>query len=272
MSTLPPGSQDNPYGAPAAPVSDTVGTAAGVVERGRVLSPLRGFGWYGEAWRLFTVSPWAWIGIWLLFFLCVAVLSIVPLLGFIANALAGPIFIGGVMLAARSAERSGVVPVGQLFAAFGSHAGPLALLGILQLVAWIVIMIIGGLAGATLVFSTIGIAGSTAPTGPADLFSRTWLPLLGMGLLVAIIYLPVAYATWFAAALVTQNDVPAVDALRMGFVGTFRNVLPLLVFLLCAAVLAVLASLPLLLGWFVLGPLFLCALYVQYREIFAAAS
>jgi hypothetical protein len=36
-------------------------------------------------------------------------------------------------------------------------------------------------------------------------------------------------------------------------------------------VLAVLATLPVLLGWLVLGPVVLCAIYVQYREMFVVA-
>jgi uncharacterized membrane protein len=110
------------------------------------------------------------------------------------------------------------------------------------------------------------------PASPAAFFSRSWLPLVGMGVVFGIIYMPIAYATWLASALITINDAPAMDALRMGFVGTFRNLLPLIVFTLCFVVLAFFASLPVLLGWLVLGPLGFCAIYVVYREIFAIAA
>jgi len=272
MSTPSPGPGANPYGAPLAPVSDAVTGERGYVEHGRALPAARGFAWYGEAWRLFTVSPWAWIAIWLLFALCTVVVSLIPLLGAFANALLSPIFIGGVMLAARAADRSGTVPIGHLFAAFGSHAGPLALVGLLQLVATIVIFIVGGMIGGALIFSLPGLVGPGAAASPAEFFSRAWLPLVGIGVVFAIIYMPIAYATWLASALITQHDVPALDALRMGFVATFRNLLPLIVFTLAFVVLAMLATLPALLGWFVLGPVVLCAIYVQYREMFAVAA
>ena len=270
MATTPEGPGSNPYGAPLAPVSDTLSAdARGLVDGGRALPAARGLEWYGAAWRLFCVSPGAWIGIWVLFVVCMIVVSLFPLLGMFANALLAPIFLGGVMLAARSAERAGVVPVGHLFAAFGSHAGSLALIGLVQLVvSFALVMLFGILAAIVLP----GLVGFGARGTFADFLAAAWLPFVGIGVVTGIVYLPIAYAMWMAAALVTLHGLPAMDALRMGFAGVFRNVLPLLVFFIAGLVLAVLASLPILLGWLVLGPLFLCAIYVQYRDVFAAGS
>jgi len=49
------------------------------------------------------------------------------------------------------------------------------------------------------------------------------------------------------------------------------NVLPLLVFGLIYLVLAVVAAIPLLLGFLVLGPVTVCAVYASYEEVFGAA-
>ena len=271
MATTPESPGSNPYGAPLAPVSDRPSDQAGaLVDGGRALPASRGLEWYGEAWRLFRVSPGAWIGIWVLFVVCMVVVSIFPLLGMFANALLAPIFLAGVMLAARSAATAGDVPVGHLFAAFGSHAGPLALIGLIQLVISFALVMLFAIAGALVVPGLIGVG--IARGSPEQFLAAAWLPFVGIGVVMGFLYLPVAYATWMAAALVALHDLPAMDALRMGFAGVFRNVLPLLVFFLVGIVLAVLASLPVLLGWLVLGPLFLCALYVQYRDVFAAAA
>ena len=272
MSSFPPGPGANPYGAPVAPVSDAAVADGGYVERGRSLPASRGFAWYGEAWRVFTVAPMAWIGIWLLFALCLLVVSIIPILGMVANALLTAILIGGVAQAARAADRTRAVSVGQLFGAFGSHAGPLALIGLLQLIAAVVLFMVGSMMGGALLFSMIGMGTTVAPTSVPELFSRAWLPLMGVGMVLGLLYMPIAFASWLATALVALNNVPVLDALRMGFGATFRNLLPLLVFTVAFFVLAILASVPLLLGWFLLGPLVLCAIYVQYREIFAAPA
>src|SRR5512142_756661 len=115
MSRRPDPHGGNPYGAPRAPVLDVLaGDASGIIERGRSLPAGQGLEWWRMSWRLFKVAPLAWIGIWLLFVVCVMVLSFVPLLGMIAGSLPQPIFGGGIMLAPRRAARSEVVPVGHL--------------------------------------------------------------------------------------------------------------------------------------------------------------
>jgi uncharacterized membrane protein len=54
----------------------------------------------------------------------------------------------------------------------------------------------------------------------------------------------------------------------MSFLGCVRNIGALVVFTLVGVLLAVLASLPALLGWFVLAPVLLCATYAAYRDLF----
>jgi hypothetical protein len=269
VANIPEGPASNPYGAPLARVTDAPSAEAhGLLDQGRAVPAKRGLAWYGDAWRLFRVSPGAWIGLWVLFVVLVTVVTIIPLLGAIATFLLTPIFLGGAMLAARSAERTRMVPVGQLFAAFGTHAGPLALIGLLNLVAWFVVFMVVGLGAAMVLPSFLipGIAG--APQNASSNYLMAMLPFIGIGFLTACIYVPITYATWMAAALVALHDIPAIDALRLGFGGIFRNVLPLLVCWLAGAVLAVLASVPLFLGWLVLGPVGLCVLYAQYRDVF----
>jgi hypothetical protein len=269
MAATPEDPGTNPYGAPLAPVSDTPSAdTQGLVDGGRALPAAHAFEWYRGAWRLFRVAPGPWIAIWILFVVCMVVVSLFPLLGMFANPLLAPIFLGGVMLAARSGDRAGFVPIGHLFAAFGSHAGPLALIGLIQLAISFALVIVFGIVAAMILPGLAGV-GITRGT-PEQFLAAAALPFVGIGIVAGIVYLPIAYAIWMAAALVALHDLPAMDALRMGFAGVFRNVLPFLVFFVVGLVLAVLASVPVLLGWLVLGPLFLCALYVQYRDVFAA--
>ena len=48
--------------------------------------------------------------------------------------------------------------------------------------------------------------------------------------------------------------------------------LPLLVFALVTIALAIAATIPLALGWFVLGPAILCAIYAQFADLFEATA
>jgi uncharacterized membrane protein len=75
-----------------------------------------------------------------------------------------------------------------------------------------------------------------------------------LGVVAALIFVPITNAVWLASALAALEGASALDALRRAFSATFRNLLPLLVFVLVTFALAVVATIPLALGWFVLGP------------------
>ena len=77
-------------------------------------------------------------------------------------------------------------------------------------------------------------------------------------------------AYWFAPALVMlRNDEP-VAAMKASFVACLANVVPMLVYSLIGLVLAIVATIPFGLGWFVLGPVFAASVYASYKDIFGA--
>jgi hypothetical protein len=257
----------NPYQAPSAFVSDGAVTAPGeLIDNGRRVPAGHGAGWYGRAWSLFKAAPGTWILIWLIFMALVVVVSILPFIGWIINLFVQPMLMGGVALACRDAEEGRPVEIPTLFAAFGSHAGALSLLALINLAIYIAVGLIfvivvaisvGGMAG-------LGVLSGGFP-GP-----EVWVPLVAIGAVVVVPLMVYGFAVMIAPALIVLRDVAPFDALRMAFVGMIKNVLALLVAFLVFVVLAVLASLPVLLGWLILGPLALCTLYVVYRDVFFA--
>jgi uncharacterized membrane protein len=263
----PQAQQMNPYGAPLARVDDAAASESpGILDRARSVPAGHALAWYREAWRLFQIAPGAWIGIWLLFMALTAGLSLIPFLGVFVSALLTPALVAGAMLAGREAQVDGHVRVGTLFGGFATHAGSLVLIGLLQLAMWMVFGIIVGILGAVY----IGFAVGPQAAASGNFFTlETMGPMILLGGLMGLLYAPITMAVWLAAGLVALNDVSALDGLRMGFSAAFRNLLPLLVFILVTIPLALLASLPLLLGWFVLGPVLLCLLYAEYRDLFA---
>jgi uncharacterized membrane protein len=62
-----------------------------------------------------------------------------------------------------------------------------------------------------------------------------------------------------------------VAALKESFVGCLRNILPFLVYSIVVLVLGIVASIPLGLGWLVLGPVLIASVYTAYRDIFGDA-
>jgi uncharacterized membrane protein len=75
-------------------------------------------------------------------------------------------------------------------------------------------------------------------------------------------------AVWFAPALVVFQGKSAVDAMKESFSGCMRNVMPFLIYGVVMLVFSVLASIPLLLGWLVLGPVLAASLYTSYKDIY----
>jgi len=75
-------------------------------------------------------------------------------------------------------------------------------------------------------------------------------------------------AVWFAAPLVVFHDLGAVEAMKASFTGCLRNIVPFLVYGIAGLVLSVVATIPLGLGWLVLGPVVAASVYTSYRDIY----
>jgi uncharacterized membrane protein len=88
-----------------------------------------------------------------------------------------------------------------------------------------------------------------------------WLVALALSI-------PIYMALWFAPALVVLRGMAPVAALQESFFGCLKNILPFLVYSIVLMVLGIVASIPLGLGWLVLGPTLIASVYVSYRDVF----
>ncbi len=75
-------------------------------------------------------------------------------------------------------------------------------------------------------------------------------------------------ALWFAPALVALRGTAPVDAIKQSFFGCLKNVVPFLIYGIIMMVLSIVATIPLGLGWLVLGPVAIASVYVAYRDIY----
>jgi hypothetical protein len=258
----------NPYQAPKAEVVDFEPPAelGDFLGEPRARPAGRGADWVREGWQLFAQAPALWIGMVLVFMGLMMAAAFVPLLGMIAQNLPFPILGAGMAVACDAVRRGQPLEFGHLFVGFSRNTGPLVVVGALYTAAVIVAALIAFV-------PTIGLVGGMAAMGvgnEADLIAAIGLPLLlGMLILLAIT-LPLVMAIWFAPALVILNNVPPIEALRLSFRGCLRNIVPFLVYSLIALGLAILATLPLMLGWLVLGPWFYTSNFCAYRDIYYA--
>lgn len=240
----------------------------------RTVAAERGSAWWSEAWRLFTPVVGVWLLIAILLFVLNVVLAMVPLVGHVAGQLLFPIFAGGLMLGCRAIDRGEPLTVGHLFAGFGTRTGPLFIVGLIYTaIAIAIALLVFGLLlvffGAAIVSQLWHLQDLQDPLALASMmFGGMALAILVGALVFLLLYLPLLMAVWFAPALVVLRGVEPLDAMRLSFNGCMLNVVPFLVYGLIGIVLAIVATIPLALGWLVLGPVTITSLYASYCDIY----
>ena len=259
-------SEQNPYQPPAAPAAPAASaSAAAFSAEGRAVDAGRGWEWIAEGFALFKKQPGMWILVLIVLFACLVIISLVPVIGSLANMLLMQVFMGGVMLGCRALDNGEGFDVGCVFAGFKQNTGDLAVLGLLALVGWIIafipaILIMGG--GAFM--AMMGGGGHIASIGALGV---TFL----LAMLVAFaLALPLYMALWFAPSLIVFNNFKPADAMKASFFACMKNMIPFLLYGVILLVLCVIAAIPLGLGFLVLGPVTVASIYAGYRDIFAA--
>jgi uncharacterized membrane protein len=237
----------------------------------RRLAAGEGAAWWGESWRIFCAAPAVWIGIFVVFVLVSIVLVMIPVVGSLAHTVLIPVLAGGVMLGCHALARGEPLRIGHLFEGFqGGRFMPLCMLGLL----WLAVVCVTAIVMVATIFLAFGVAGLEAIAN-LDTTTLDYAALASAGLAVAIvglialaITLLVAMAYWFAPALVVLNGEPPLGALRKSFEATWRNFGAFLLYGLIYIGLAIVATIPMGLGWLVLGPMLVGSCYAGWRTIF----
>jgi uncharacterized membrane protein len=230
----------------------------------RTVDGSRGLDWWTESWALFMKNPGMWLVFGVLFLVMMTVLGFIPVLGFMASSVLTQVIVGGWMLAARKLESGGTLEPADLFSGFKQRLNPLLALGGLALAATVVIVAAGAIFGAG------GALGMIAGAGRGNM-GGMMAGLAGLMLAVAVMLVlgfVAAMIFWFAPALVVFGNVAPLEALKDSWSASLKNIVPSLVYGLLWIVAAVVASIPLMLGWLVLMPLTLLGMYRAYVDIF----
>jgi uncharacterized membrane protein len=199
-------------------------------------------------------------------------LVLVPFVGGIAQTLLLPVFAGGVMLGCHALARGEPLRVGHLFEGFqGNRFAPLCVLGLL----WLAMIFVVAIVMVATIFLTLGASGLAAimDFGAAGLdysaLASAGISLVVVGLIALALTLLVAMAYWFAPALVVLNGETPFAALRKSFAASMQNIGAFLLYGIIYIGLAIVASIPMGLGWLVLGPMVVGSCYAGWRTIFS---
>ena len=151
-----------------------------------------------------------------------------------------------------------------------SKTGPLLLVGafytagLLAIVVLMGILLAAGIGASGAIGALLsGDSSQLASIAGASIMTFLFGLLLGLALLA-----PLLAALWFAPALVYFHNEAPLDALKTSLMACLRNWLAFLVYGIVMLVLAVLAAIPLMLGFLVVGPLALITVYTSYRAVF----
>lgn len=252
----------NPYAPPTADLETPAAEGGFTLVEPQKISAGGGIDWIKEGYYHFKQAPLGWIGMVILYFIIVIVLSVIPLVSLVVNII-NPVFIGGFMIACYRQTQNEPFSVGDLFAGFKTNFGRLAAVGAIYLVS--LVIIVGGAVG--LMFAMMGqemmamMAQTPDPSMILAKFSMFFLLLFGLMSLVMMAYI-------FAPVLIVMHDVTAVAAMKLSFKGCWRNMLPFLVYGLAAMLLSIVAMIPLGLGLLILMPVMTASIFAAYRQIF----
>jgi uncharacterized membrane protein len=229
------------------------------------LKTRQGWEWVKQGYALFMKAPLLWVALLSLCVVAAVGISSIPLVGEPLVSLLMPAILVGLMSGCRALSQNEELELAHLFSGFKQHTSPLVTLGGISLVSQYLIfgamMMVGG---ATLV----GILMSGQPdTDPKVMIEAvagaSFAVLLGI-----VLFSLLMMAMQFAPMLVFFRNVPPVHAMRLSLRAFLHNVGPMLVYGITFMFLAILASLPMMLGWLVLLPLVFTSLYASYCDIF----
>jgi uncharacterized membrane protein len=239
----------------------------------RVLAAGQGAAWWSEGWQVFMAAPGTWIGMIVVLLLIMLALSFVPFLGWLATSVLSPVFGGGIALGCHALAKGRPLTIGALFDGFsGGRFTPLVIVGLIYLAAtfvlWMVVaVVILGVAGGAGLFSAI--SADPSQMGLA-LFSSIGLSALVIAPIALVAAAAIMMAYWYAPPLVVLNGEEPVAAMQKSFRACWQNLGATAVYGLIFIGLAIVASIPLGLGWLVLGPVAAGSWYASWRETFDA--
>jgi uncharacterized membrane protein len=188
----------------------------------------------------------------------------VPVIGPLAVTLLSPVLLGGFVLGCEAVRQGQPIEVGHLFAGFQRHTGRLVAVGALSLVF--------GIIAGIIMFAIVGSAAlpfmlGTAEPAPEEVLGIL-MPMLLAVLVILALSLPLTMAMLFATPLIVLADADVGAALKTSFLACLKNILPFLIWSVAMFFLSILASIPLFLGWLLLGPVLMVSLFTAYRDIF----
>jgi len=235
----------------------------------RKVSASHGWVWIKNGYWLFRKNPLLWVALTSIGVLGMLGIAIIPVVGDPLATLLFPLLLAGFMFGCHALAKGEELELAHLFAGFRQHAQPLVTLGGVNLIGQLLILGVMMLTGgATLV--SILMSGKP-PDDPEILMQAMtgagFALLLGMALFGVLMM-----AMQFAPMLVIFGGMQPIPALKASLRAFLYNMIPLTIYALALLPFAVMATLPMMLGWLVFLPIVFTSMYATYRDLFPMQS
>ena len=219
--------------------------------------------WLGDAFMLYVRAPLQWTLVTLLASILFLLVSSIPLIGWILGTLLIPLLMGGIMRLAKQAAAGEAPQFMSLFNSFFSSPAELLKIGLFYIAGVLVIVVL--LAAFMFVSFELGLMPRPSP----ELLKERGLLSMWPFLLMFFSSLAIIYSAYFfAPTLVVLRGFSAKDALRLSFLGFWRNWLPIMLMGMLSIFMLAVASLPFMLGLLVALPVLLLVSYTSYLDIY----
>lgn len=223
--------------------------------------------WIGGGFKLFKRNPFAWMASFLLLILITVVLMLIPFVNIIA--IFGlfflyPVILGGYALGAQAQDYGENFTIGHVFSGFQARWGQMVLAGILYLVGAFVL----GIALALVFGGAAFLSASQYASPEAFMLDMSPATNILMTLLNILITAPLMMAIWYAPTLIALEGYSAIEAMKLSFIGCWKNLPLMILYGLLLFILSIVALIPVGLGYFVLMPVTIASVYAAYRDIY----
>lgn len=228
------------------------------------LPAIQGWNWIKRGYRLFVMAPLLWIVLLLIWLTGIILLSAVPVVGDPLTSLLLPASLVGFMLGCRALEKGDELELAHLLGGFRLRTAQLVTLGGIALALQFTIFgVMAALGGGELIATLMG-QHVQDPEALAQIIATSGTSILiGFALLSVLLM-----AMQFAPMLVYFNGIAPLAAMRLSLRAFLVNIGPMLVYSITFVPLAMLASMPMMLGWVLLLPVMITSLYACYSDIF----
>ena len=243
----------------------------------------RGLRWLTEGFAIFRKKPALLSFLVLGYWLSMAVISAIPLLGQVVSFLLIPAFSVSLMNACRLIDTDQELPPQVLFSGFHRNLQPLIVLGAVYILASVVVLGLSALFDNGLLFRIL-VLGEVPGRNELEATS-----VFVSALLAIVLLIPVVMAFWFAPVLVAWHDMQAGKSLFFSLVACARNWRSFLIYSLAVGVVGVfvprlvnsilgagegpnqlLPTMFTVMVSLVLLPTLYASFYVSYRDVFVS--